>query len=981
MNKQLYPRYEISRLLDISYMKKIVKILNENNIRPVLKDAQNIEYYKATDVEFLLAKQNELYQHYEANYLLYDEAKELGASIHDLSLSDPTELPVLIRIKKFYKRKMVYLQSSLNKRIEKRELIKVASCYTSNEVIQLFQIRPSDVKSFLKKHNIEPIINNVDGKGSRWSKAKIDTLLRKRENLYSYYDQNYMTYKETSKLLNVKMISSHTIKKYNLVIEALPTFIKFKRFKKTHVVFTKKLVYDYIKIKHDKGNMINEKKEKVLKERKKEVNIQKEIPPEENLNKNYTSLQDIRMLLGLSNTLVHTVLHENKITPKYILKNVKWYVKSEINQLKEIQDQLYYKFEKDYMTLNELRDYKISVNFTNKLTSTAVPRIIKKEKFKSLNVVYPRKVIEAYLNQRRREQLKTDLTIDVTIPFPIFERLVSEFNITFSDKAPLTQKYWISFVRQTLNKTKGNKQSVKKQIIRFVSITELLANVTRTKEIFAYTAKELSLLLFNREIYQEYQITFYTFFNTINNEMPFNIIDLNKIKNPNEEKRKKKISNKEVYSPTEFIELLNYVGNVELHKHKSIKDIHVGLCDLKKYKKYDSAWLYVLLHMNNGWRSADFAYKIPRLELPDNILTISDLEKNDLSIDDAKFIVVQLSSKLQSLKHSKNQKTNYFFCSEELLYPLANALIISELRTRIFKSHKQYLIDFKNERNDMLKGTHDSFFENYKKNFKFSSLKMNRTLIGLMSDVIKKKTNRNPLEISKFIRNHSDLDTTNSYINIPQEHLDYIASQLFDKGYFGYTYDLFTKALLEAPSKNTENIMKKSALIKKVFGDIYKIENLARYINILEQEDEDLLHYLNEHSEKELQEKMLLLNLGQLPAKEANYQCIFGKCLFLERDCNRCPFAVPHFYALTQIGGNMLRRIKEYQEIHNSSMYQGEKVRISNLLISDLLILSNAKQKFGEEILSAFIKIDYEDLKEQIRLLPSPYEFMTIKGV
>ena len=135
----------------------------------------------------------------------------------------------------------------------------------------------------------------------------------------------------------------------------------------------------------------------------------------------------------------------------------------------------------------------------------------------------------------------------------------------------------------------------------------------------------------------------------------------------------------------------------------------------------------------------------------------------------------------------------------------------------------------------------------------------------------------------------------------------------------------------------------------------------------------------NGHSEKELQEKMLLLNLGQLPAKEANYQCIYGKCIFLERDCSRCPFAVSHFYALTKIATNMVKRLKEYREIHNNSMYLGEKVRISNLLFSDLFVLSHAKQKFGEDVLSAFIKIEYDDLKEQISSLPSPYEYITIE--
>ncbi|WP_075982045.1 hypothetical protein [Bacillus massilinigeriensis] len=982
MDKEIYPRYELGKLLNITYQTKLIHVLNEYNIKPISKDTHNIEYYKAVDVENLLKIQSELYEYYQGNFVTYDEGKKLGASAYDLTLSNPKELPIITRIKKFYKRNTVYEKNLLNEVLEKKALLNTTSYYTTKEVSQLFQI--IHIEKLLKENNIEPIvIENKSGYFYRWDKKEINALLKKREDLYHHYDQNYLTYKEVSKLLNVKMISSHVIKKNNLVTEEIPSLIKFNRFTKTHVAFTKASIYEYLRIREKKKTeaVLKDKKSKKknLNLKEKKANERSEILQEKNLKKEHIPLNDIGKVLGLSKALVVAVLQENDITPKHIINNEKWYPKGAIYKLKETQNSLYDKFEKECMTFIEVRSLNISTKAVQNFPVIDAPRIIKIKKFKNSKVVYPKNSVEEYMIQKRKEELQKDIIKDITIPFATFERLILALEVSFSSDAPLTQKYWFSYVRQILNNTKGNKQSVKKQVIRLVSISELLASITKSKEIFSYSARELNLLLFNHEVFQEYQITIYAFFNAINNEMPLPVIDLSKIKNPNEVKRRKKMSKKEVYSPTEFIQLLDYVKDVELHKQEAINDVHVALNKRNKYKKYDSAWLYVLLHMNNGWRSSDFAYNIPRLDLPEKINNISDFENIDLSSDDAKYMVIQLSSKLQSLKHSKNQKTNYFFCSDELIFPLANALIICELRTRLLGLNNQHLIDFMNEKNEMLKGTHDAFFANFKKNFKFGSLKMNRTFIGLMTDVVKKKTNRNPLEISKFIRNHSDLDTTNTYIDIPQEQLDYIASQLFDKGYFGYTYDLFTKVLLGSSSMHLDDSLNKSVLIKNIFGDIYEIENLARYINILEQEDEDLLHYLNGHSEKELQEKMLLLNLGQLPAKEANYQCIYGKCIFLERDCSRCPFAVPHFYALTKIAANMVKRLKEYRDIHDNSMYLGEKVRISNLLFSDLLVLSHAKQKFGEDVLSAFIKIDYNDLKEEISSLPSPYEYITIK--
>lgn len=107
MDKEIYPRYELGKLLNITYQRKLIHVLNEYNIKPISKDTRNIEYYKASDVENLLKIQSELYEYYQVNFVTYDEGEKLGASAYDLSLSNPTELPIIARIKKFYKRNTV----------------------------------------------------------------------------------------------------------------------------------------------------------------------------------------------------------------------------------------------------------------------------------------------------------------------------------------------------------------------------------------------------------------------------------------------------------------------------------------------------------------------------------------------------------------------------------------------------------------------------------------------------------------------------------------------------------------------------------------------------------------------------------------------------------------------------------------------------------------------------------------------------------
>jgi hypothetical protein len=978
MNKKdLLPRYEIGKLLQLTQWHKITSVLKEYSLSPALKDSNMIEYYTLEDVKFLLKKQNELYDTYNNLYINYGEAINLGATHHDIAQVQNMHVPVIIRIQRFFNTKIVYPKTEILDRIKKKESHNLQS-YTTKEVAILFELTYGQANTLLRNLNLNPII--INRSNYLWIKEEIDRLVVERKELYEYYSSNYITHKEACEKFNINRIPKSDIDNYNIVIEPLPSLIKYGRFLKTHVIISKKSFEDYISVITNQQHLIEKiriKNEKKVKKVKKEIKLSEKDKLREKLKMNYFTFKETKELLNLSKEILNRLMQEEGIPPT-LLGNNKYYEKEIIMSLVKKQKMLYEKFIKEYIYLKDVWALKISTHVAMNFSQINIPTIIRKEKFKNMKIVYPLIEVDEYLAKKNRLELQKKFLNESPEPFSAFSKLIKEFKVEFTENSQITKKYWISYVQQTLNKTKGNKQSVNKRIVRFVNITQLLVDITKTKELFSNSSNELNLLIFNENIYQGYRIDLFTFLNSINNLLPYSIIDISKINNPNEEKRAKETSNaKDVYTPTEFIDLLNYVIKVDFHKLRAIKDIYNLINKRNIYKKYDSTWLYILLHMNNGWRSSDFTSKIPRIEIPSYIKELKDFEELKLNLEDAKNIVNQLISKLQSTIHSKNQKSAHFFCSDEILYPLANAIILCELRTRLINPTSSFLIDFMNERNDMNKGANDYFFNNFDDGFKFGSLKMNRTFIGLMTDVIKKKTNRNPLEITKFIRNHSDMDTTNTYINIPQEHLDFITRQLFDTGYFGYTYDLFSTLLnnnkLEHIQKNEQN-----TLIKNIFGDIYKIENLASYLNLIEKGQHDVSAYLNELSIEELQEKLNLLNLGQLPAKEAYYQCIFGSCIFLERECNKCPFAVPHLYVLTTLGERMVKRVYEYQEIINNCDFPGEKTWIANLLIKDLLLLKEAKQKFGEDILSVFLNIDYEELKALLNNLTDPYNFMTI---
>ena len=101
-----------------------------------------------------------------------------------------------------------------------------------------------------------------------------------------------------------------------------------------------------------------------------------------------------------------------------------------------------------------------------------------------------------------------------------------------------------------------------------------------------------------------------------------------------------------------------------------------------------------------------------------------------------------------------------------------------------------------------------------------------------------------------------------------------------------------------------------------------------------------------------------------MPAKEENYQCIFSKCEFEEIKCDMCPFAIPHFYALSAISARVVKRVEEYKDKITLNCSEGEKTRLANLLLRDMILLKEAKEKFGEDTLNEFIENGYENLKE-----------------
>lgn len=500
-----------------------------------------------------------------------------------------------------------------------------------------------------------------------------------------------------------------------------------------------------------------------------------------------------------------------------------------------------------------------------------------------------------------------------------------------------------------------------------------------------HTSNELNLAIFNSKVNKTTQLELYKFLREVSKtrieserEIRFKF---NRLLNVYQQKKTIRLD-KSIYSVDEYLSLVNYCKDISAMKKKAIRDIY-SLLSQKEYEYLDSVWLYVLLHLNNAWRHQDVV-NFPRIDFKHTTLekmSPSDLlrwiETNDLSQPDVQTILNQVYA--MKLIHSKTKKRRYFFCSNELMESFATALVLCEIRCRLHSPLYTSVINFDNSNQILKKTQQRPFFADFKQEFLFQSKKMNRSLISYMYNVIQKTTNRNPLEITKFIRSHSSVEVTNIYVDIPQEQMDYITNQLFSLGHFGYAYDALSQMVLPDGDEVRETQTKNALFIKEVFGDVIQIEETIGYINALSKEQDNVQKVLEELPIETLNETYKRIQIGEQPGKREGFQCLYRTCPHPHKNCHSCSFAVPHFYALSQLGDEFYEKTNEFKEKMNTNIKLGEKIRLSNQLYGYLYLISLAVKKFGKESVSSFFELGLEVAKEQLKEIPSTREFVSIE--
>ncbi|MEC0182594.1 hypothetical protein P4H61_14000 [Paenibacillus peoriae] len=706
------------------------------------------------------------------------------------------------------------------------------------------------------------------------------------------------------------------------------------------------------------------------------------------------TVQECREILSITFENLREVFKKYKIEPFFTSGPNLHISNNDFNLLRDLQEKSLKELSENTYTFDEVAALHNEIG-TVKPDDDALKRyeiqgaiapLFRVEKYKFKRVLYNKKGIDDFIERLRLER-KISCLYDSIMDYPLLlQQVLKVENVEFSQKAQITKEIWLRYANQTLRKMTGNRESCLNKVTSLRNATKVIANFAKDRDLLSFSEKEMNLGIFNNNIPIKHQIHIYTFLcevvYSIEHSKGKRVLDLSKLNFSRQSAKEIKRKSKETYKLEEYMALYSFVKDYKLHKELALQDVksirnHSDLKNTKIYKKYDSMWLYVLLHINNGWRKGTVV-EFPRYPSHHfkklDYTSIESLEELELTMDDAEQIIKFYQA--QWFEHNKTHEKATFYCSSELKIPMAYAILICEYRIRKFHiDDESNLIHFYNKKNEVNSGTHDHFFKNYEGSFKFESRKMNRTVLSITSSVIESVLDGDPLLIAQHLRGHTKAETTNVYIQVPQEHLDSITEQLFDTGYFGYVYQKVNTLLFGKIHINKLDTKQQSLKLKKLLGDVVKLEDMASYLNVLSNRQEEVGAYLEGFPKEELKSKLNLINLGLSPAREETYQCFFSTCIAPKIECNKCPFSIPHFYSLSTICKRMKRIFAIYKETsYREDVPIGEKTKLYNLLLLDFSKIADAKRKFGSEIIEMLMDLDYSGFIEGLEGLPDPQE-------
>lgn len=690
------------------------------------------------------------------------------------------------------------------------------------------------------------------------------------------------------------------------------------------------------------------------------------------LTDDYYSLEETKRILSLK-VIKHfpLILEEYKPSFKVAKDGRKYFKKDDIDRLKTIQIGLREK----YISAEEAKERAASEGFhfqEDYIQGEPIDSLLRPLFFKHKKSMYPKDAFNKWLEERRTKS--EFFSISMESDFNTFKYRLRIKDVDINNFGPFTSETWLHFISSKLKQSKAKPQTVDRNIISYVYCTERLINLvssTKSHEIYSITSNDINTL-FN-EIPKRDSLVIYLYLKQVYNQLKIKkmkAFDIKKVYDPN--KFKKESQEKSIYEYEVYKQVYNYAKDISLHINKAINEVLKEISSKGgkgNAKYYASSWLYVLLHLNNAWRHTD-VISFPQVNLAGT--KIRDLHwmlENKLDPEDIDYIINQVYR--TEFIISKTHVKNYFFCSKELKEAFATAIAICQLRTTALYPLNISIIDFGNKKKTFSDSLRKDFFESFvNKEFYFSSRKMNRSLMTFIYVLLSKmQKGTEGLETIQKMRGHLWMETTNIYVEIPEEELNFLTHQLFARGSFGFIYDTFLD-VLQGREIDREKRTTEIQYLGKYFGGLYKIEEISSFLNVIQSDRKAILERILSMGLDEAISFVNKIHTNELPSKQDNIQCLVGEsgCVKKGKDvnCFDCAYSIPNYYALSSLGASIQDRLNSYLDSRQkgSGILYYEQRKRARLFYIQLEIFAQAIQRFGWDVYD-FINDSREEFIEK----------------
>lgn len=827
-------------------------------------------------------------------------------------------------IKHFRNReKVLYVEYHSLSSFYRKHLYLSKNYYTFTEIRKLFGMNKTSI-SILKANFVPNLFEMCEKLGIKYFKTGQqllgDNIYFKKDHINEFLT-NYISNKEVVNQYNITyhqlnfLINYHNIEQIDLHIR-----LKFYERKEIGEMFNKDDTWLYLG-----------EKEK------------------------FYSLKQTLQLLKISDSELTTIRKEAKLS-FYNFHNTTHYYKEEINNLLKQKRDIAEKYVPSSLVSETLGDHYFRY-FKNRKKPTGIERYAFNKSSPTF-LLFPKSEYENLLQQKEHQELLDSISYNDSLS--AFYELLKINGIKFHEKSPITQQYWFNYCTDSILYNNKAKETVPYFVNTLVKCTSLLSDFILDSELHLKSSNEINLGLLNSNIPISHRNILIPFIN----KLYYGLIQDNIKSSFRIQKIRKTLTSKrsvdqdmDMYDYSTFKEVYSYVNNLS-HREPAINDglLRISPTTSKFCNEYAYSWLYILLHLSNAWRHRD----ICNLRMIDisflNIKSLKEFRNRNLANDEVDKIVNLLLTKEYTV--SKTKAINNFFISDNIKVAVANAYVICHLINQHCYPTLDNIINFNNKKNNFLDTHNNNFFKGFPKEFKFKNRKMNRTLLTIMYTLLKKEKHSGvALKIAQRLRSHKSEESTNMYIKIPDEDINELSINLFNRGIFGYIPKILSEIVYGSTSdltKETNNILK----IKSVFKDIYNIEATAGFLNSVTKQKESIIELFISRGSEEAFEALNKLQKNFLPGKDEDFQCIVSEkgCLNTGLDCKNCVYSVPNFYATANIVSSVTNTLGQFKNDFNNTNFEVEKIKQVNLLFMELDILNDAVDKFDEDVVLGFFE-------------------------